>query len=347
MAAIGTAAWVCVVAASLAGCSVAPAPAGYEALAQEGDGRAPMAELPPAAGSVAAVLQSEARGVLTQRIVLTGDPNTIGENAIIVKVDQSQGPSDFGGAVGQPTEAMIAGELDEAFAGVDMRLSETFARNSFGPFGYAVGHPSPSVTCVYAWQWGMTKPAKLGDGPTGSPSMPVRPTSVRVRLCRSRLGEAEMLAMLEQMQVFPPGSRVAYVDPGSTGGAPAADALAAAGVGYFVAPGAAAPTREPLAPAHKRHKVAHHHRHERERMAAREARATAASEPATGGLVAAPMPPGGAASSASPADPLLAPLVGTATPRAAADDLPLPSHTTSLAAPQPAAPTAAVIPLPN
>lgn len=90
-------AWLLV--AALAGCSTAPREtrAGYEAVADgsglPGDSRAPMAELPAAAGAVVAVVEAQSRGVLTQRIVLRGDPGTVGENAIVVKVDQSKGPS--------------------------------------------------------------------------------------------------------------------------------------------------------------------------------------------------------------------------------------------------------------
>src|SRR5947208_6176093 len=220
----------CLLAAAVAGCSTTPREtrAGYEAVAAPAagpsDSRAPMAELPAAAGAEVAVMEAEARGVVTQRIVLQGDPNTFGENAIVVKVEQSKGPSDLA-LIGLPNKAMIAKELDENFAGVNMQLSETFARNSFGPFGYAIGHPRAGVTCIYAWQWGMWRSPQIGEAPTGAPSMPVQPTSVRVRLCRSGLGEAEILPMLRDLQVYPPNSRVAYLDPRSTGAPVNGDAL--------------------------------------------------------------------------------------------------------------------------
>jgi hypothetical protein len=294
-----------------------------------------MAELPPAAGEVVAILQNQVRSVLTQRIVLKGDPDTIGENSIVVKVDRSKGPSDLGGPVGMPSEAMIARELDESFAGVDMALSQTFARNSFGPFGYAVGRPAPRVTCLYAWEWGMAKPERLGDAPAGAPSMPAEKTSVRVRLCRSTLGEAEMLALIKQLQVFPPGSRMAYADPGYKG-APG-DALAAAGIGYFVAPGVTPPARERLTPA-RTHRAQHGHRkHRREPVAAREERAAAAESPMRG-AVAVPLP--GGAAPAAVASPLLAPLA--ATPRATPDDMPLPGGAAAASARAEAS-----VPLPN
>ena len=83
--------------------------------------------------------------MLTQRIVLKGDPATLGENAIVVKINEARGPWDIDGPIGLPTRAMIASELDQTFAGIDMQLANTFERNSFGPFGYAIGHPTPQV----------------------------------------------------------------------------------------------------------------------------------------------------------------------------------------------------------
>jgi hypothetical protein len=269
------------------------------------------------------------------------------------------------GPVGRPNKAMIAGELDANFAGVDMGMSQSFARNSFGPFGYALGHPRSGVTCVYAWQWGLAKPPKLGDPPEGSPSMPTAPTSVRVRLCRSTLGEAEMVALLRGLQVFAPNSHVAYLDPDYAGaGDTAGDALAAAGVGYFVGPnGASAPVDEK--PKHA-HKHAHHRLARREDSDEREARREerrqardqrdplrderADFDPPLRGAVTAPMPGAAAptAGAAPAANPLLAPLAASAPAlRAPTDDVPMPAHTSAAAAPTAAPIKPASIPLPN
>jgi hypothetical protein len=339
---------------ALAGCSVAPRDtrAGYEAVGgAPSAGSGEMAELPAGAGEVTAVLQSRVHGLVTQRIVLKGDPGVAGENAIIVKIDDSKGPQDLDGPVGIPVEAKIAAELNEAFPGVEMQLSQTFARNSFGPFGYAIGHPNPRVTCIYAWQWGLWTPGKIGDAPSGAPSMPEEPTSVRVRLCRSTIGEAEILPMLRQMQVFAPGSRVAYVDPGSPVGEAGGDALAAAGVGHFVASSEGAHERTPTPRERHRRRVAHHSRHHR-RLAAIEERAAAvdvqppAHDGPSGDGVAVPMPGGlaPAASAASALNPLLAPLSAIPVARTGADDMPLPGRATA-APPDAAHP--ALIPLPD
>jgi Cellulose biosynthesis protein BcsN len=333
----------------------------YEPTGDTAEAHAPLAELPTAAGEVVAVLQNEIRGVLTQRIVLRGDPGTIGENAIIVKIDNDpRDVLDVDGQVGRPSKSMIARELEENFAGVDMGMSPSFAHNSFGPFGYALGHPHTAVTCMYAWQWGMAKAPKLGDSPEDTPSMPVAKTSVRVRLCRSTLDEAEMVSLLRGLQVFSPKSHVAFLDPDYAGaGDTAGDALAAAGVGYFVGPNSAPRSLEE-APKHAR-KHAHHKFARREDSDEREARRERRREdretlrderadfdPAARRAVSAPMPNAAPAADAAPAtNPLLAPLAASApAPRAAADDVPMPAHASAAAAP--AAPTkAAAIPLPN
>ena len=318
----------------------------YQALVEAGpaEGPTPLAELPAAAGRVVAVMQNEVRGVLTQRIVLKGDADTYGENALVVKVDRSHGPADYDGPVGPPTRAKIAAELDEAFAGVDMRLSETFTRSSFGPFGYAVGHPRAHVTCVYAWSWGLAKAAKLGDGPTGEPSMPTQATSVRARLCRSSLGEAQIVSLIQGLQVFSPQSHLAYLDPGFTGAETQGDALAAAGVGYFVGVQPPALKRERLeAPPkpekpqkHARHRRRHRDEDDEETRAAAEAPVRAPS-PARAG-VEVPMPTG-AIKAPAVVSPLAVPVVSN--PHT---DMPLPSQARTAETPSH---KGASVPLPN
>ena len=341
-------------AALLAGCS---APSGvradYEVSdAGAADARAPLAALPPAAGAPVAVLQSQAHGVLTQRIVLRGDSNTIGENAIVVKVNIDKGPTDIDGPVGLPTRSKIAVELDENFAGVEMGISQTFAHNSFGPFGYAVGHPRAGETCLYAWQFSVWKPGLLGAGPSGAPSLPTQPTSVRVRLCRTSIGEAEMVQLLKDLQVYPPNSRLAYMDPSFSAETRGGDALGAAGVGSFIAPDAPALEARGRGRPHRRRVAHHRHRHahefaREERAVADEASSRNDEAPALRGDFALPVPPSATSLSSTASlaggNPLLAPLA--AAKPVEKDDLPLPGR--EAAAKPVAAPTRASIPLPN
>lgn len=320
----------------------------------------PMAQLPAAAGDVVSVLQSRIGGVLIQRIVLRGDPQTGGENQIVVKVDQNERrPGDIDGPVPKPTRALISGELDDNFA-IEMRMSQTWNRNAFGPFGYAIGHAGGNVTCIYAWQWSAGRPPRIVDDPAAvesASSMPTMPTSVRVRLCKSGIGEAGIVAMLRDLTVSPPGSTTPYVDPSyeSTGPLGAHDALAAAGVtgNYFLAPGSAS-SHDPSLRHRHRHRHSHAHARNRPEEIGRTFAPTIGPAPAS---VDVPLPPGAAAAAtaagANPAtNPLLAPLQATAPPRPAAapaDEMPLPNHAnaTHAANPAPVDPGFAPIPMPN
>ena len=122
--------------------------------------------------------------------------------------------------------------------------------------------------------------------------------------------------MLRELQVFPPNSRVAYVDPNYSGGERGGDALAAAGIGNFVNPSAAARPgrRVEVAPKPHPRKEAHHRRHHQRVVDDVEERA-AAEDPPDRNAVNVPMPGGAraAAPAASAANPLLRAAGGDAT----------------------------------
>jgi hypothetical protein len=148
------------------------------------------------------------------------------------------------------------------------------------------------------------------------------------------------------LQVFSPSSHATYLDPGYAGaGETQGDALAAAGVGYFVGPNVvrmALHDKPHHARKHKHRKIA---RHFARPEPVREGRA-ALDRPASPG-VAVPLPsaPPPVATAPAAANPLLAPLASaSAAPPARADDMPLPAHA---AAPKPAPAASASIPLPN
>jgi hypothetical protein len=327
----------------------------YEPVTDISSTTTPMAQLPAAAGEVVSVLQSRLAGVLIQRIVLRGDPQTGGENQIVVRVDQNERrPGDIDGPVPKPTRTIIAAELDENFPAIDMRMSQTWNRNSFGPFGYAIGHAPGNVTCIYAWQWSAGRPPRIIDDPAAvesAGSMPSAPTSVRVRLCKSSIDETEIVAMLRDLAVSPPGSTTPYVDPSyeATGPLGAHDALAAAGVtgGWFPATKAAV-SHDPDSRRERRPRHAHA-RHRREEIGRDFAPSIG---PASAG-VNVPLPPGGATATNPASNPLLAPLQASAPPRpaasAAGDEMPLPNHPSAARAANPpsGSPGFAPIPLPN
>jgi hypothetical protein len=355
---------VIVCAAALNGCSMQAfeTRAAYEPVTDVASASAtPMAVLSPSAGDVVSVLQSRVEGILTQRIVLRGDPQTEGENQIVVKVDQSKRLSTgVDGPVAKPTESLIASELADNFSGVDMRLSTTFNRNSFGPFGYAIGHPSPKVTCIYAWQYqGYRVLPIVGSAGelASSTSLPAAPTSVRVRLCKSKIGEPEIVAMLQDMVVYPPGSTEPYQDPAVGVPSPLShrDALGAAGVpgGAVITPKTATTADGDAGTRVRRHghgKVARHHRHHDDAVGIE------APPPVSNGpIVNVPLPGGATTATASPTsaaqNPLLAPLQAAAPARATTgSDMPLPPRGAASVrgtAPVDAPPAMAPVPMPN
>jgi len=348
----------------LQGCSMlqlSDTRAAFEASSDMVAAARPMAQLPAAAGEQLSVLQSNLQGPLTQKIVLQGDPATSGENRIIVTVDLEQAaPGELDSKVPKPTEEQIAKELDEALPSVAMAISPNWERNDFGPFGYAAGHAYGGVTCIYAWQWSPGHPSRLIANPeaqAAESSQPKFATSVRVRLCKQGLSEAELVELVRHMSVYPPGSNAPYLDT-TYGTRPLvnADPLSSSGVarGFYLG------DAEPLAGVTGLRRVAVaesrpargqvNHRHRAHvRAVAREIYEPVNVSPLAGRGVMVPLPGEGDKSSAASSNALLAPLQhvqGARTSASAqpATDLPLPPAS----APAPGAGNAsATLPVPQ
>ena len=359
-------------AVTLAGCSMVPddTRAAYEVTGSGSAGSQPMAQLPLTAGAVVSVVESANKGVITQKIVLKGDATTWGENGAVVVVDQSPDrPVEKSWSVPKPTEELIDKELRENFSDMDMGIGQTYTRNSFGPFGFAVGKNTSGITCLYAWQFSPGRKPQYFVDPQAdavNASTPVAPTSVRVRLCKQNVAEADLVAMVSQMSVFPPHSTTPYLDPtyqAAEGAAP--DALAATGLpgGFYTgsktASAASDATPSTLKPKHKKH---HHY-------ASGSAPDLSYGAPSGGALPPVIVPPLGAGASSVPmagaasvpmagaasadpaapsgANPLTAPLhQALAVKKKAVDDLPLPGAPGAAAA-SAAAASPAPIPLPQ
>lgn len=341
----------------LSGCSYSPREtrAAYESASDAGPASSPMAGLPGGAGDVVTVLQSKSDGMLEQKIVLRGDIATGGENFIRVTVDQH--PSSPGipdGRSPKPSEAIIAQELEDNFPGTDMRLSQSWQRNDFGPFGYAIGHAYGGVVCVYAWQYSPGQaPALIVDlGADGTKaSMPVNPTSVRARLCKSGMDDTAMVELLRHLDVYPPGSAQAYVNTTSGPTLTSWNALASADNPHAAYLSHDKSAEASSSPNKKRRR--HHHRHRRSHEDNAGFGALAPVGVMTGITVPIPGAPQSPAALDS-ANPLLAPLKTAMKkePKAASDSvMPLPAPAAAQNAPKPAAaapaPSVAPLPLPN
>ena len=355
--------------AALAACSRAAVDtrAAFEVTDPSAPADTPMAQLPVAAGDPVSVVQSADHGIITQKIVLRGDAATWGENGIVVVVDENPDhrPGEANWATPEPTETLIARELRENFADIDMGIGQTLTRNSFGPFGYAVGKTAQNLTCLYAWQFAPGRPAPLISDPAVdgvTASQPPVATSVRVRLCKQRVAEADLVALVSQMAVFPPHSTTPYLDTTTRpDGAPAPDALAATGLpgAFYRGPKMTASLEDDVRPvkAKKHHRKHHAHRPHKRVITRREldrgdlgALAPVIVPPLAGESVPS-VPLAGAPSlsaSSGAANPLTAPLrAALAAKKAAADDeLPLPGAAAPVSAPAQSA-AAAPIPLPQ
>ena len=304
-----------------------------------------MARLPDSAGQVIAVVQSQDTGISLQRVVLRGDTAAAGEN--FISIATTDGSGEFprpDSAVTKPTEGMITQELSDKFPSVDMRLSQTWNRNSFGPFGYAVGKAG-TATCVYAWQYQPARTLGIFSGASAGAG----PTSVRVRLCLGGVAETDIVAMINQLAVFPPGASMPYVMSGYSPGGGGGDALAATGypAGFYVGPVHAPAKSATTSVRHERRHIRHAVLRRRHRAVAQTIEAEPAAAP---NAVVVPLPANSAVKEPTLGATLVAPLQnGAAKARVAGADLPLPPSAA------PAKPVAAVgggtapggVPLPN
>jgi hypothetical protein len=195
---------------------------------------APMVALPAAAGPIVGISERVAASALTQTIGLRGDPATIGQNAIIVTVSR-------GGFSPAPTQEELLAEMSQRLPGIAMSFGSALVRNSFGIFGYALGRSGPQ-TCLYAWQ----AVSNADEWITGeSPGLfgERHGLSIRVRLCRTAVGAAALLAAVQGLQTVA-GGAASIMAP-----VPGSDALAAAGGAPSAVPMIEAVQPEPRAPA--------------------------------------------------------------------------------------------------
>jgi hypothetical protein len=179
-----------------------------------------LARLPAEAGAVVSVTERREKERLIQTIALAGDAAARGTNRIVVSAAEHDP-----GHISRMTEERIAGELATELPDVDMRPSATMADGAAGPIGIASGRTARGETCVYAWQEVDARPRGVRSGFFDRGDVDV---SVRVRLCRRDLSEAQMVALVEGLRLR---SDVATRPSRFAGGPTGVDALATAGYG--------------------------------------------------------------------------------------------------------------------
>lgn len=112
-------------------------------------------------------------------------------------------------SIAKPTEAGIRAELAEQFPDVDMKVTGRSARNTYGPYGFAVGRRADGTRCLYAWQWVDDVQPRLGKTEARIPG------SVRVRLCHADLTFEALAASIDQLKLVPDGRALATSRPPS------------------------------------------------------------------------------------------------------------------------------------
>lgn len=151
------------------------------ALAREIDPATVRVQLPLAAGTpVSATVRQDDRGRRVQRIVLSGDPATRGENWIELR---ERGRRDR-----TPRVEDVAAEMRAALPGVSMRMDGAPGANAHGAFGLASGtdrQAGAEVGCHFGWQR-----ARL-DGAF----------DLRVRLCRTGLTREGAMAIMSGLRL--------------------------------------------------------------------------------------------------------------------------------------------------
>ena len=164
----------------------------------------PLAELPFGAGRVISVNEHPDGKDLVQRIVLQGEPGTIGTNYIEVRLVRS--------AVERAsmTDADLYKELRAANPERRMSVSSYLPANSYGPFGIA----SDQIGCSYLWQ-NINSNSRNNFSFFRKPAL--RAVNVRVRLCQGRPNEKLAISYMQQLRLF-------------VGGVPQSEAATIAGV---------------------------------------------------------------------------------------------------------------------
>lgn len=177
-------------------------------LAREVPTSASLVRLPDSAGEVLTIIERRSDGVVAQEIALQNDVAALGENKIRVSI----GPMNSGDGVLAPvikpaSSQEIAADIAAEFPKMTMRISETVARNGYGPFGYASGSAGGRA-CLYAWQF----VPKVGAAGGGLPGFLAESQSValRIRLCRTKTPPEDLVAAVEALSMVVAPGQTAY-----------------------------------------------------------------------------------------------------------------------------------------
>ena len=152
---------------------------------------------PPGGPAIVEVTEHAYANATSQDIILSGSGRSTGQNilhvALYLPADSTAAPE-----ARLPDAPLaytdIGAELEKALPGIDMRISDNFAQNAYGPFGYALGRATGTDLCLYAWQ--------RIRGPERASLFPRRGTiAIRLRLCEPDASEAKLLRVIYGLHI--------------------------------------------------------------------------------------------------------------------------------------------------
>lgn len=163
----------------------------------------PVAVMPAWIGRPLRLRERDEPDAFEQVVSLTLAPRSEArENLILLRLPRTpraaSGEAGAGIAMGgPPSEAGIRAELAAIFPDVPMQVVTRPAKNSYGPYGLAVGRSQRGARCLYAWQW-------IEDAPALDPTVTAPgPLSLRVRICRDDITLEAMAAAMNQLKLVP------------------------------------------------------------------------------------------------------------------------------------------------
>lgn len=184
--------------------SAAKAPAFQHTIAEKRPVHEAFVELAPGGGNVVDVTESRYANGIEQLIVYQGDHDTRGENAARVRMVVGPVPKNAdraGLTLSDISQRAIADEMRNVLPGTRMRFSGSLERNSYGPFGYAIGTGSGKTRCLYAWQklegeGGRNLRIPFLDIARHDPAL-----SVRLRVCRTGVSTENLVNLMRTIRI--------------------------------------------------------------------------------------------------------------------------------------------------
>lgn len=152
-----------------------------------------MVDMPAGGPAILGVVERHYANSTTQEVILENRSHVSGQNTLSITmfgpVKLTTGVENI--QTNDPLALMNAGqEMRNVLSGVQMHVSNLYAQNRYGSFGFATGRSSMGDVCLYAWQ-------RIRAPDHDSTMISNQGTvSIRLRLCQSNVSETELLNVM-------------------------------------------------------------------------------------------------------------------------------------------------------